>query len=399
MGKITEMKKKILFFVPEWNALTSAVLHSQVLSVARFLSENGFECMFVGCINEGANEHEAEKLIKNQYAIPAIIRAVYSAKYGYLGMRLTSWRLQRVTEKIIEDFRPTYIYSRSIASSQIARKLAKQCNAVAVLDMRAALSEEVKLRRKNALLRYCYIRYVEKTELKKADKLVCVSQNLKAYIENISGRKKVSVIPCCFDKKKFRFDEVARQELRKLLGFDGNQKVICYSGGLANWQRIDDIISLYEKISKQTQGFKFLFLTQKRAQLQLKLDKSTLCRARYVIKSCEHDDVYRYLSAADAGIIMREDTIVNNVASPIKIAEYLACGLPVILTRGIGDASDLISQNNLGLLLIDSQDISKQVIQYFEQLDVNTTRNNAIKFCDDFYSMEAKLDIYKTLYS
>jgi len=393
------MKKKILFFVPEWNALTSAILHSQVLSVARFLSENGFECMFVGSMNEGANESEAEKLITDQYGIPVIIRAVDSMKYGYLGMRLSSWRLHQATKNLIKNFRPDYIYSQSIVGSNESKKLAVQCNAVAVLDVKAVLSEEVKLRRKNAILRYYYIRYVEKVELKKADKLVCVSQNLKTCIENISGRKKVSVIPCCFDKKKFRFDGIVRQEVRKALGFNSNQKVICYSGGLSNWQRIDDIISLYEEVSKQTQGFKFLFLTRELNQLQLKLDKSILCRTDYVIKSCQHDDVYRYLSAADAGIIMREDTIVNNVASPIKIAEYLACGLPVILTRGIGDASDLISQNNLGLLLLDSQNMSKQVIQYFEQLDVNTTRNNAIKFCDEFYSMEAQLDIYKTLYS
>lgn len=393
------MRKKILFFVPEGNVLTNAVLHSQVLSTARFLSENNFECMFVGCIKEGSNEREAEKIIKGKYGIPVIIRAVYSVKYGYLSMRLTSWRLQRATKNLIEDFSPDYIYSRSIASSQIANKLAMQCNAIAVLDMRAALSEEVKLRRKNTILRYYYMRYVEKIELKKADKLTCVSHNLKMYIENISGRQKVAVIPCCFDKKKFKFDVVARKKLRKSLGFNNDQKVICYSGGLSNWQRIDDIIFLYEKISKQTQGFKFLFLTRESTQLQLKLDNSTLCRTSYMIKSCQHDDVYRYLSAADAGIIMREDTIVNNVASPIKIAEYMACGLPVILTRGIGDASDLISENNLGLLLVDSPDMSTQVIQYFKQLDVKTTRHNAIKYCDEFYSMEAQLEVYKALYS
>ena len=42
-------KRRILFFIPQWPASNSGVLHSQVLSTARFLSEQGFECMFIGC--------------------------------------------------------------------------------------------------------------------------------------------------------------------------------------------------------------------------------------------------------------------------------------------------------------------------------------------------------------
>lgn len=72
-----------------------------------------------------------------------------------------------------------------------------------------------------------------------------------------------------------------------------------------------------------------------------------------MLKSVAHGLVKKYLSAANAGIIMRKDVTVNNVESPIKVGEYLACGLPVILTKGIGDYSASLPKAGVALLLSD----------------------------------------------
>lgn len=393
------MKKRILFFVPERNALTSAILHSQVLSVVRFLSENGFECMFIGCIDEGGNECEAEKIIKDKYGISVIIRAVYTTRYGYLGIRLTSWRLQRATKNVIKKFRPAYIYSRSVASSEMVRKMAKQFNAVSVLDVRAALSEEIKLRKGKTGFGYRYIRYLENKEFEKSEKLLCVSQNLKRYITSIVERPDIAVIPCCFDKCKFRFDPIKRKKIRKKFGFKSNEKVVCYSGGMAMWQRVDDIIALFESLHNSDQKYKFLFVTREIDVLKKKLSSSLLSNDSYVLASCAQDEVYQYLSSADAGILMREDTIVNNVASPIKVAEYLACGLPIILTKGVGDVSFLVSNSSIGLLLDEAGDVVDQVSTFMKQLNSEETRRNAIKLSHAHFSMKTYIEEYRRIYS
>jgi len=39
------------------------------------------------------------------------------------------------------------------------------------------------------------------------------------------------------------------------------------------------------------------------------------------------------------------------VASPIKFGEYLCCGLPVIMTPGIGDTEEIIEKHRIGRLL------------------------------------------------
>jgi hypothetical protein len=44
-----------------------------------------------------------------------------------------------------------------------------------------------------------------------------------------------------------------------------------------------------------------------------------------------HEAVPAHLNAADIGFLIRDDCVVNRVASPTKLGEYLSCGLPVIV--------------------------------------------------------------------
>ena len=65
----------------------------------------------------------------------------------------------------------------------------------------------------------------------------------------------------------------------------------------------------------------------------------------------QSNEVPKYLLAADYGLLIRENTVTNQVASPVKFAEYLACGLPVIISRNLGDYSEFVTKNNCGYLL------------------------------------------------
>ena len=59
------------------------------------------------------------------------------------------------------------------------------------------------------------------------------------------------------------------------------------------------------------------------------------------ITRCPHDEVPVYLSAADIGISFIRPAPSKVASSPTKIAEYLACGLPVVINGGVGDLDDL----------------------------------------------------------
>src|SRR4030042_1420126 len=55
--------------------------------------------------------------------------------------------------------------------------------------------------------------------------------------------------------------------------------------------------------------------------------------------------------AADVGLLLRENSLTDRVASPVKFAEYLRCGLPVILTPYVGDFSALATAEGIGQIV------------------------------------------------
>ena len=53
-------------------------------------------------------------------------------------------------------------------------------------------------------------------------------------------------------------------------------------------------------------------------------------------------DVTSYLKLADYGLLIRENTVTNSVASPVKFAEYLNAGLNVIISPVLKDFTEFV---------------------------------------------------------
>ena len=52
-------------------------------------------------------------------------------------------------------------------------------------------------------------------------------------------------------------------------------------------------------------------------------------------------------------MLVRDDTVTNRVAAPTKFAEYLACGLRVVISKGLGDCSDFVEEHQCGAVVND----------------------------------------------
>jgi glycosyltransferase involved in cell wall biosynthesis len=65
----------------------------------------------------------------------------------------------------------------------------------------------------------------------------------------------------------------------------------------------------------------------------------------------EPREVPAAMAAGDYGLLLREPTITNRVAAPVKFAEYLACGLPVICSDCIGDCAEFLKTHKAGFVV------------------------------------------------
>jgi glycosyltransferase involved in cell wall biosynthesis len=76
----------------------------------------------------------------------------------------------------------------------------------------------------------------------------------------------------------------------------------------------------------------------------------------YAVLAATPRDVPTYLSAADAGLAFIKPCFSKLASSPTKYAEYLGCGLPLIINSGIGDSDRLIAQKSVGALVSEFDD-------------------------------------------
>src|SRR5262249_18772830 len=63
------------------------------------------------------------------------------------------------------------------------------------------------------------------------------------------------------------------------------------------------------------------------------------------------EEMPAHLSSADLGVHLIRPGFSMVANSPTKFGEYLACGLPIMTNRGIGDCDELITDERVGVVI------------------------------------------------
>lgn len=252
-------------------------------------------------------------------------------------------------------------YSAFLAA--LLKKLSRQI--FSVYDVRGDVEAEYLYRKASRMkspsskgIELKLLTWAEGLALRGADRILCVSSILRARLRqrwNLEG-KAIDVIPSCADPKLFRFAEGTRQEVRRELGLE-TCFILVYSGSMYQWQLIEEIATLTSHLRGRFPDVHLLCLTPDLGQAMPPLAKSLPPEA-YTLRHVSHVEMPRYLVAADLGILIRENHPLNQVACPTKFAEYVMCGLPVLVTEGLGDLSELVKRDQLGIVMKDPNDFT-----------------------------------------
>jgi glycosyltransferase involved in cell wall biosynthesis len=269
--------------------------------------------------------------------------------------------------KIFKDifkYREIVIFSRALLGKEIAfiRKISP-ARIIFYFDARAAAAEENKYmaikRHDFSLKKYIIIAnvyYLQYRTLSAANKVFVVSKVLGKYFQDTFdiNKEKFVLYPCLSDSKKFFFNNDLRREGRIKLQINDSAKVFIYSGGISDWHMSDKMISFFNQLLKFEYDSFLIYLTKDKTSLKAMITKFPEVKPRIFSFAVPNEEVNMYLNAADYGLLFRENTIMNNVASPTKFAEYMLCGLPVIISEGVGDFSTYLSRHDLGILIKES---------------------------------------------
>ena len=224
------------------------------------------------------------------------------------------------------------------STSYSAMKMKNLLNCKYIADMHGALPEEYAYNNPNIVQwRLDYITRLETLTSKKADYIICQSEEMKRHIAKkySVNKERIFVYKCGVNTNMFKLEADKKSVIRKQLGISDNSFVFVYVGGLMKWQKIEESLMIFADTQKIVDDCKFLILTREVDTLKLLLKQLNLeyLSNDVIALSSPFDKVSDYLNAADVAFLLRDNVVMNQVASPTKLAEYMACGLPVISSK------------------------------------------------------------------
>lgn len=215
-------------------------------------------------------------------------------------------------------------------------------------------------------LKFQIQKFLEKKQMENASGLMPVSKTYQEKLKAIGiSAERIQMVPCTVDIRKFNFSQSERIVGRERLGFSVNDRVGIYVG------KFGDIYhSLAEAFSYFKQAFTFygskfkLILLSKveDSEIQEFCDYYNLPKEQIQTYFVNHDEVATFLSISDFAYAFIKPGPSKRYCSAIKIGEYWANGLPILIPEDIGDDSAIINMEQAGCIL-------NKELDYFEDLN------------------------------
>ena len=335
-----------MIFYLTYNDLPSGIFSSQVIDVVNFFNSELKTNMKLVSFISIRSFFKNRKNIKNQLP-SAIVLPMFPGVHR--------WRRNAFLLTLISLIKkPDAIIGRSVFATQLALHLKNKHRVKKVIyDGRGAITAEWKEYQvvTNTEL-VSTIFDLEKEAVLSSGFRIAVSEQLIQYWKREFNYEDTNhvVVPCTLNKiyEDVVISSNKIEHARHLIGLHKEDIAFIYSGSVAGWQSFNLVYDFIKPLLLNNKNVKLIFLAAK---------ESTISKIENEFKSrvfCCHVkpvEVQEYLLAADYGLLIRENTITNQVASPVKFAEYLSCGLPVIISDKLGDYSEFVVTNKCGYLL------------------------------------------------
>lgn len=201
--------------------------------------------------------------------------------------------------------------------------------------------------------RYVFQKKWENQQIWEAKGLMPVAENYRKYlIANGVDPGKIDVMPCCVPLQEFAFNPESRNKIRNKLKCE-NKFVGVYTGKFGGIYMREEAFDIFKAAFDFFGERFFLFILSPDDPDWIKtiLAKNEINTENVFFSSVPHKEVSAFLSAADFAFSLQSPKPSNLYLSPIKNAEYWAAGLPILITRGVGDDHEIILKEKAGAFI------------------------------------------------
>lgn len=373
------------------------LVQTQVVAYVRELARSGFEMHLLTFEKERLTQ--AERLSIREQLRREGIRWYPMRYHARPSLPATLYDITCGSFKAVSlciRYQIPLVHGRSHVGAAMAL-VAKVLRGVKVLfDIRGLLADEYADvgHWSRAGVKYRLTKAMERVLFRRADALILLTEAIKADLMRTEPvlRERASdieVIPCCVRVERVVHNAEARQAERRRRNWDG-RRVLAYVGKLGTWYLEREMAQFFAAACRVESRFFFQVLTQSEpSPMRRALAEAGVPAEAFHIGQVEPEEVPRVLCAADAGISFIRSSYSKRSSSPTKVAEYLAAGLPVVSTRGIGDCDAILARPNLGITLerLDETDYRRATVELLRLLDDPATP----ALCREFAERELSL--------
>jgi glycosyltransferase involved in cell wall biosynthesis len=202
---------------------------------------------------------------------------------------------------------------------------------------------------------------IESTAFENCDYLVVVSKKMKEYLSDEFGlsESKIAVAPNGCEPQEV----VAKYKIPL--------KVI-YAGNFSYYEKVDDLLEVAKAANPKI--FKFYLCgagpLKNKITEKIRKERIPINYLGYIPRQW----IYTLLSKMQIGLVPSTTDIARKVACPIKVFDYLACGLPVI-TPNVGDWGELIEKEDCGIRI--DQNFVEEYSQALKALSIESNWRKA----------------------
>ena len=248
------------------------------------------------------------------------------------------------------------VHARGTVAAAMGRWVAAPLRRKFLFDLRGLMAEEYAdggLWARHSW-RFRQVSRLEHRLLTASDAVVVLTERIREALSRNGGARHslppMTVIPCCVDLERFK-PRPRDVELARRLGLREEEFIVGYVGSLGTWYLLDQMLDWFGRFQRHRASSRFLIVTQTDHAAVRRAAAAHGAADAVTVTAAPSEQMPRYWSLADASISFIQSTLAKSASSPTKVGEALACGVPLIVNRGVGDLDALVARYRCGVIV------------------------------------------------
>lgn len=250
-----------------------------------------------------------------------------------------------------DDHPPDFIYERASLFTTAGLRLAQAIGRPLIVELNAPLTAEQAIYRGAGLSQLAAA--AEQQTLSGADLVLVVSDVLRSYVMDRGvAPERILIVPNGVDPSRFyptkhiEESQAVRQQWHLQAG-----PVVGFVGGLRPWHGVEALPELLEQIRQSVPHVQMMIVGDGplRASIQKEFERRDLTVHVRFTGTVAHDTVGSLIRCFDIAVAPYPPLEHDFYFSPLKLFEYLACGVPVV-APDVGQIAQIIQDGQNGCL-------------------------------------------------